>query len=215
MQRVPARSPQRGHDRPDPDRRERRVLDALHGPPLPHGRQSADRLHVRCHVHDRRGQGRRHRQHRGGCSPRLRAPRPALRAGSGLQAAQRQQLLENNEYFPNVSAAPQHTHPIASPGTWVYAVVVQNDGDVADDLVLTAPNVPSAPFGAGLLRLLRRHRGSHGKRTRVAQRRSRDSRSSSPCGSASMRVSWARVSSRASSSRRARLPNWSTTPGSG
>ncbi len=58
-----------------------------------------------------------------------------------------QQLLEDNQYFPNVSYAPQHGHAIASPGTWVYALVVQNDGDVADDLVLTTPIVPSSPFG--------------------------------------------------------------------
>ena len=58
-----------------------------------------------------------------------------------------QQLLYNDQYFPNVPAAPQRAHSIASGGTWTYALVVQNDGDVADDLVLTTPHVPSAPFG--------------------------------------------------------------------
>jgi hypothetical protein len=56
-----------------------------------------------------------------------------------------QQLLEDNQYFSNVSLAPQHTHPLVN-GKWVYALVVQNDGDVTDDLVLTTPIVPSPPI---------------------------------------------------------------------
>lgn len=57
-----------------------------------------------------------------------------------------QQLLENDQYFGNISFAPQHNHAIASGGKWVYALVVQNDGDVIDDLVLTSPIVPPAPL---------------------------------------------------------------------
>lgn len=57
-----------------------------------------------------------------------------------------QQLLENDVYFPNVSAAPQHAHPLAANGWWTYALVVQNDGDGPDDLVLSTPILPPAPF---------------------------------------------------------------------
>jgi len=57
-----------------------------------------------------------------------------------------QQLVEDNIYFADIGSAPPHGHPIASPGTWTYAVLVQNDGNVTDDLVLTMPNVPGTPF---------------------------------------------------------------------
>jgi hypothetical protein len=59
-----------------------------------------------------------------------------------------QQLYEDNVYFPTAAAAPRHRHALAADGTWTFALVVQNDGDVIDDLVLTAPIVPSTPFAA-------------------------------------------------------------------
>ena len=74
--------------------------------------------------------------------PATSTPRPDLI----FKRRDTQQLLENDQYFPTVPAAPQHTHAIASPGAWTYAVVVQNDGDVADDLVVTTPHVPQPPF---------------------------------------------------------------------
>jgi hypothetical protein len=77
-----------------------------------------------------------------GFKPATGTPRPDLI----FKRRDTQQLLEDNVYFAAVGSAPLHAHPIASPGTWTYAVVVQNDGDVPDDLVLTMPNVPPPPF---------------------------------------------------------------------
>jgi hypothetical protein len=57
-----------------------------------------------------------------------------------------QQLFEDNQYFANASAAPQHSHAIVPGGKWTYALLVQNDSDVVDDLVLSAPIVPTPPF---------------------------------------------------------------------
>jgi hypothetical protein len=69
-------------------------------------------------------------------------PRPDL----GVKRRDTQQLLYDGEYFPTVSAAPARRHALAADGTWTYALVVQNDGDVPDDLVLTEPTPPVAPF---------------------------------------------------------------------
>ena len=57
-----------------------------------------------------------------------------------------QQLFYDNQYFPSVSDAPQRSHAIAPGGTWTFALIVQNDGDITDDLILSAPNVPTPPL---------------------------------------------------------------------
>lgn len=57
-----------------------------------------------------------------------------------------QQLFYDNQYFPNVGVAPQRSHTMIPGGNWVFALIVQNDGDITDDLVLSAPVVPSPPF---------------------------------------------------------------------
>jgi hypothetical protein len=56
-----------------------------------------------------------------------------------------QQLFEDNQYFANVSAAPQRAHSLLN-GEWTFALLVQNDGDVTDNLVLQTPVIPPAPF---------------------------------------------------------------------
>ena len=57
-----------------------------------------------------------------------------------------QQLFFDNKYFSSVSDAPQRSHAIVPGRTWTYALIVQNDGDITDDLILSAPNVPTPPL---------------------------------------------------------------------
>ncbi len=54
------------------------------------------------------------------------------------------QLFYDNEYTPPV---PLHLwyHSIMPGGDWIYAILIQNDGDVAGDVTLTAPQA-NAPF---------------------------------------------------------------------
>jgi Neocarzinostatin family len=47
--------------------------------------------------------------------------------------------------FDNVPGSPLYVHGIAPGGAWTFAVLVQNDGHTAGDVVVTAPTVAS-PF---------------------------------------------------------------------
>ena len=74
-------------------------------------------------------------------------PRPVLRGPICIHKRRdTQQLFYDNQYFPSVSDAPQRSHAIVPGGTWTFALIVQNDGDITDDLILSAPNVPTPPL---------------------------------------------------------------------
>jgi hypothetical protein len=78
------------------------------------------------------------------------APQPPAHPRSDMIVKNRAtQELYGDNFYTTSGAGVQHRQHALVDGHWTFALEVQNDGDVADDLIVSAPQVPGVQYFYG------------------------------------------------------------------